>query len=203
MLVPSQSVLGAMISPPLTKPSSSSAHRFWFSGSNIKPRYSFCRKLKLYCKAISSGVLWVMAISRMVSVTVSVWEVALPSSSVVITSTSLLSVRVLKLTAFISHRISRSCCTWPSSREATCAPPSTPVTLAENTARTSSQLKKSIPSLEVISCRSWALASSISCMCAKYSRLRVPSVLHWCRFLWSRSRRIGQNRSRRPNQSSK
>ena len=47
--------------------------------------------------------------------------------------------------------------TCASSSEATCAPSSAPVTLAENTARTSSQLMESFPSLEVVSIRSWGV----------------------------------------------
>ena len=141
-----------MISPPPpTKPPRSSAHKFLFSGSDIKERYSFCRKLKSYCRAISSGVLWVMVISKMVSDTVSVRVISLPFSSTSVISTSRFSVRVLELIAFISHMIFRSSSSWASSREATCTPSSAPVTLAENTARMSSQLIESTPSLEIIS----------------------------------------------------
>ncbi len=74
------------------------------------------------------------------------------------------------------HMIFRSSSSWASSREATCTPSSAPVTLAENTARTSSQLIESTPSLEIISWQSCGLAAPISCICAMYSPFRVDTA---------------------------
>ena len=86
-------------------------------------------------------------------------------------STSRVCVSTSHVTSFISHIISRSLSRLSSSRTATGAPFSAPLVRAAKTARTSCQAMAQLPSLEVISRRSWGWSASISSSRFWYSPL--------------------------------
>ena len=161
--VPVQSVSGSMICPPpLTYPPNSSIQSASYCGSASSASCSSWRGVKPYASAISAAVLCDTLIFSIVSDTVTHSVTSLPSSSVMMISSSCSTVRVLWLIWCISDRTARSCSSCPSSSATICWPYSSAAMSAANTARISSQWMDTEPSSDIYSTWSCGISASIS-----------------------------------------